>query len=198
MKKLFLAVVVLISAVICTACVNNLAIQELNNKAKAYLKAGDAESAICRLKASLDLDDNFFETNYNLAVTYIAKKNWNDAFDALEHAMKINPDFVDSYYSLGIIYEGKADEIVSSTQYDEDDVNDVEEQDLDKFDNDGNVVLSDEEKADIVEYYTKAIDAYNKFIEKSVDTNAKNDVKKIIENINKEIAKYTGESIEIE
>ena len=70
MNKSLLFCVVLLVAVFCSACVNNVAIQELNNKAMEYLKNGDAQSAVCRLKSSLDLDNKFFETNYNLAIAY--------------------------------------------------------------------------------------------------------------------------------
>ena len=41
MKKAILIVTVLFIAVISTACINNFAVQELNNKAKIYLENGD-------------------------------------------------------------------------------------------------------------------------------------------------------------
>jgi hypothetical protein len=56
MKKVFLIASVLFVAVASTACINNLAVQDLNNKAKVYADKGDYTQAIERLKSSLDLE----------------------------------------------------------------------------------------------------------------------------------------------
>ena len=61
MKKVLLLFAILFVSVMTTACINNLAIQELNNKAVKYMDNGDSETAICRLKSSLDLDDEIYE-----------------------------------------------------------------------------------------------------------------------------------------
>ena len=58
MKRIFLMITILFISVLSTACVNNLAIQELNNKAQEYMEKGDVDAAIGRLEASLDLDGN--------------------------------------------------------------------------------------------------------------------------------------------
>ena len=63
MKKIFLLITILFVSVISTACINNLAVQELNNKAKEYMANGETEKAICRLRSSIDLDDSIFETS---------------------------------------------------------------------------------------------------------------------------------------
>ena len=76
MKRVFLILTILFASVLSTACINNLAIQELNNKAKEYMNEGDVEKAICRYKSSLDLDAGILETNYNLGVAYITAKNY--------------------------------------------------------------------------------------------------------------------------
>ena len=58
MKKAFLLATILLISVITTACINNFAVQELNNKAKTFMEQGDYISAIERLKSSVDLDDS--------------------------------------------------------------------------------------------------------------------------------------------
>ena len=79
MKKTLLLLSILFIAVISTACINNFAVQELNNKAKAYLDNGDYLSAINRLESSIDLDNTIFETHYNLAVAYTMAENFEKA-----------------------------------------------------------------------------------------------------------------------
>ena len=61
MKKALLIASVLFIAVISTACINNIAVQELNNKAAEYMQKGDFEAAVNRLQASIDLDDSMYE-----------------------------------------------------------------------------------------------------------------------------------------
>ena len=87
MKKALLIASVLFIAVISTACINNIAVQELNNKAAEYMEKGDYEAAMNRLEASIDLDATMFETYYNIwgakmnqirlekMKTYIERKN---------------------------------------------------------------------------------------------------------------------------
>ena len=62
MQKLLSILLLLFISVITTACINNFAVQELNNKAKEYLDKGDTQTAICRFKSSLDLDNTIYET----------------------------------------------------------------------------------------------------------------------------------------
>ena len=59
MKKAFLLASILFISVISTACINNFAVQELNNKAKDFMDKGDYVSAIERLKSSVDLDVDY-------------------------------------------------------------------------------------------------------------------------------------------
>ena len=53
MKKALMIVSVLFVAVVSTACINNIAVQELNNKAAEYMQKGDYESAYNRYKSSV-------------------------------------------------------------------------------------------------------------------------------------------------
>ena len=110
MKKALMIVSVLFMAVISTACINNIAIQELNNKAAEYMQKGDYDAAISRLQASLDLDSSMYETYYNLGVAAIKAKKYDIAIDALQKGIKINAGYPNFYYSLGLAQFSLADE----------------------------------------------------------------------------------------
>jgi tetratricopeptide (TPR) repeat protein len=113
MKKAFLLASILFISVISTACINNFAVQELNNKAKAFMDSGDYASAIERLKSSVDLDGSIFETQYNLAVAYTKAEDYPNAIKTYNDAIKLNPDFADAYYSLAVCEENLAKDILS-------------------------------------------------------------------------------------
>ncbi len=102
MKKALLIASVLFIAVITTACINNIAVQELNNKAAEFMQKGDYESAVNRLQASIDLDSSMYETYYNLGIAATNAKKYEVAIEALENGIKIKPDNADFYYSLAV------------------------------------------------------------------------------------------------
>ena len=74
---------------------------------------GETEKAICRLRSSIDLDTSIFETHYNLGVALIEVKEYAEAQASLENAIKLKPDFADSYYSLAMAMENQADDIIN-------------------------------------------------------------------------------------
>lgn len=113
MKKAFLLATILFISVISTACINNFAVQELNNKAQDFMEKGDYASAIERLKSSVDLDGSIFETQYNLAVAYTKAEYYANAIKTYNDAIKLNPDFPDSYYSLAVCEENLAKDIIA-------------------------------------------------------------------------------------
>lgn len=113
MKKAFLLASILFISVISTACINNFAVQELNNKAKDFMDKGDYVSAIERLKSSVDLDGSIFESQYNLAVAYTKAEDYSNAIKTFQTAIKLNPDFADAYYSLAVCEENLAKDIIS-------------------------------------------------------------------------------------
>ena len=89
MKKVLLIVSILTVAVISTACINNFAVQDLNNKAQTYMQKGDYTQAIERLKSSIDLDPTIFETHYNLAVAYTQSEDYINAVEEYRELMCI-------------------------------------------------------------------------------------------------------------
>ncbi len=119
MKKALMIASVLFIAVVSTACINNIAVQELNNKAAEYMQKGDYESAMNRLQASIDLDATMYETHYNLGIAATNAKKYDKAIDAFEKGIKLKPDYANFYYSLGAAQSSYADELTQKEYYDE-------------------------------------------------------------------------------
>lgn len=113
MKKALLLSSILLISVITTACINNFAVQELNNKAMAFMEQGNYKEAIERLKSSVDLDDSIFETHYNLAVAYTKNEEYLKALEAYQKAIDLKPDFADTYYSIAVTQENLASDLLS-------------------------------------------------------------------------------------
>lgn len=118
MKKALLIASVLFIAVISTACINNIAVQELNNKAAEYMQKGDYESAMNRLQASIDLDATMYETYYNLGIAATNAKKYETALEAFASGIEIKPDYANFYYSLAVAQSAYADELTEDTYYD--------------------------------------------------------------------------------
>ena len=186
MKKALMIVSVLLVAVISTACINNMAVQELNNKAAEYMQKGDYESAMNRLQASLDLDATMYETYYNLGVAAINAQKYDKAIEALESGIKIKPDFADFYYSLGVAQSEKANQIVDNAaqklEEDSDESEDVNEK---------NAVMEAvkrteavEEKNKAIELKKSAIENLQKYLEMKPDVEDKETIETLIEESN--------------
>ena len=181
MKKALMIVSVLIVAVISTACINNMAVQELNNKAAEYMQKGDYESAMNRLQASLDLDSTMYETYYNLGIAAINAQKYDKAIEALEGGIKVKADFADFYYSLGIAQNSFADEILDN---DSDEVSDTERNaEINKAD-DTQKEISAEDKAKVDELKKQALDNLKKYYSMNPDAKDKEAVESLIAEIN--------------
>jgi len=195
MKKAFLLVVILFVSVISTACINNLAVQELNNKAKTYLDSGDYENAIGRLKSSIDLDSTMFETHYNLGIAYTQAEKYPEAVETFKNAIKLKPSFADTYYSLAVAQENYAHGIIDGTLKTDDKATedkpkvDEEESPVDKK-------LTKEEKAQVAQLINDSITSYSTYLEKSKDANDKQDVEQKIEYLKTQGLKYAPATAE--
>ncbi len=176
MKKALMIASILFVAVISTACINNIAVQELNNKAAEYMEKGDYESAINRLQASLDLDSSIYQTYYNLGVASINANKYEQAIEALESGIKINPDFNDFYYSLGVAQIGLADEIYEKST-EEDKEEDVQEN---KQNADKNNEITDEDKIKVRELKKKASENLTKYLKSASDAKDKESAQEMI------------------
>ncbi len=182
-KTLFIACVLLV-AVISTACINSFAVQDLNNKAQGHMLAGDYQLAIEKLKSSIDLDPNIFETHYNLAVAYTEALDYASAVEEYKKAIKLKPDNADVYYSLataennlsvdiqqgrvrlnedGKLYSAKAEDIDFNEKYD----------------------MSDSEEELVEDLNDSAVQNYEKYLELKPEARDKEDVEKQIERLKK-------------
>lgn len=189
MKKAFLLVLILFVSVISTACINNLAVQELNTKAKAYLDKGDFDNAISRLKSSIDLDSTIFETHYNLGIAYTQAEQYPEAVKTFQNATKLKPSFADTYYSLAVAQENYANGIISGT---------LKENDKDKTKDNAKVsdsnkqkVLTPEEKTQVAQLLNDAIVSYGTYLEKGKEIQDRQDVEQKIESLKTEVLKYS-------
>ena len=167
MKKAFLLASILFISVISTACINNFAVQELNNKAKDFMDKGDYVSAIERLKSSVDLDGSVFETQYNLAVAYTKAEDYSNAIKTYAAAIKLNPDFADAYYSLAVCEENLANDIISGAVKVNDDGTIEKVEEIDNEAEEVKVVLSDRAKETLGKLLNDAISDYGLYQDKS-------------------------------
>ena len=133
MKKAFLLICILTISVVTTACINNFAVQELNNKAMSFMEQGNYQEAIERLRSSIDLDDSVFESHYNLAVAYTKSEDYANAMKSYQKAISLKPEFADSYYSLAVTEENLATDLKSG---------------LLTLDDDGNIIKKEEPKTE--------------------------------------------------
>jgi len=113
MKK-YLGILIILAITLSTsACrkisMSQMDVYKLNQKAAAYMEQGDYDSAIARLVAINDLEDNHPEVYYNLGIAYIKKQDYDKAIEALTKATELKSDMADAYYSLGVAYEMQTD-----------------------------------------------------------------------------------------
>ena len=181
MKKAIMIAMVLAVAVISTACINNIAVQELNNKASEYMQKGDYESAMSRLQASLDLDATIYETYYNLGIAAINANKYDIALDAINKGIKIKPDFANFYYALGLAQSGKADDIIDGIDIVQSKSTPaVEEEETPSK----NIELTPADKQRAVEYKRTAAETLTKYIQMKPNAEDKQSVEDLIKECN--------------
>ncbi len=180
MKKVILIASVLFVAVVSTACINNLAVQDLNNKAKVYADKGDYTQAIERLKSSVDLDPSIFETHYNLAVVYTKAEDYVNAVEEYKKVISMKPNMADSYYSLATAQNNLAvDMKQGKVRLNVDGSLATQKEDV--FEE--KPELTENEKDYIEELYEASLENYKKYLELSPNASDKADVEAQIEKI---------------
>jgi len=182
MKKTLLIVSVLLVAVVSTACINNFAVRDLNNKAQVYMQKGDYVQAIERLKSSLDLDPSVFETHYNLAVAYTKAEDYLNASDEYEKALEIRPNEADVFYSLATAQNNLAIDIEQGRVRLNVDGN-LYKPKADEVDFDEKYAMSDKEQAFVSEYKNAAVQNYKKYLELNPNATDKDEVENQIESL---------------
>lgn len=186
MKKALLLVSVLAISVVTTACINNLAVQELNNKATGFMEQGNYSEAIERLKSSIDLDESVFESHYNLAVAYTKSEDYANALKSYHRAVELKPEFADTYYSLAVAEENIVSDINSN---------------LLTLDEGGNLVKvsgdASSSKVDLLplnvenyinELLTDAVKNYNEYLAKAPDASDKDDIQEHVKELELKIS----------
>lgn len=191
MKKAFLLATILFISVISTACINNFAVQELNNKAQDFMEKGDYASAIERLKSSVDLDGSIFETQYNLAVAYTKAEDYANAIKTYNDAIKLNPDFPDSYYSLAVCEENLAKDIIAGNVKvnDDDSIEKVEKSEDDTDINE--IKLSENASKMLTTLLNNSISDYQIYLDKDSSVDDKKYVEDKIKELQMLLAKNT-------
>lgn len=196
MKKAIFIVTILFVAVISTACINNMAVQELNNAAKSYMDKGDYDSAIERLESSIELDSNIYETHYNLGVAYINAKQYPKAINELNRAIELNSKYANTYYTLAVAQENNADSLIgidaSSITTDDDGSVTANVPSTDTYKN-----VSNEIKEQMIEGYLTSISNYKKYCEMVNSVQREEEINAHIAEMEKVLVKlgYTGSSL---
>ncbi len=182
MKKVLLIVSILTVAVISTACINNLAVQDLNNKAKSYMEQGDYTQAIERLKSRIDLDPSIFETHYNLAIAYTKAEDYINASEQYEKALELRPNDADVYYSLATAQNNLAVDMQQGRiRINVDDS--LYKVKPDEINFDEKYELTEKENEVVTQYYDAAVQNYKKYLELAPDAKDRAEVEKQIEHI---------------
>ena len=162
MKKALLIASVLFIAVISTACINNIAVQELNNKAAEFMQEGDYESAMNRLEASIDLDSSMYETYYNLGIAATNAKKYEKAIEAFQNGLKVRADYANFYYSLAVAQAEYSEELLDAEK------------------------VSEEVKTQALELKVSAIENAKKYLELNPQAEDKDEVEELLEDLAKE------------
>lgn len=186
MKKALLLVTILFISVVSTACINNFAVQELNNKAKEFMDKGDYSSAIERLKSSVDLDGTIFETQYNLAVAYTQAEDYANAIKTYNDAINLKPDFADSYYSRAVCEENLAKDILAGkVKVNEDgSISKIDESEIPE-ENSNKKEITENDKNSLVELLNNSIADYQIYIDKANSQQDKETVENKVEELKK-------------
>lgn len=186
MKNVILIVSILFVAVISTACINNLAVQDLNNKAKSYAEKGDYTQAIERLKSSIDLEPSLFETHYNLAVVYTQAEDYANAVEEYKKVISMKPNMADSYYSLATAQNNLAvDMKQGKVRLNHDGSLYSPNNDDDDFDEKSDI--TDDKEHYITDLYVGALENYKIYLELNPSASDKETVKATISKINKNL-----------
>ena len=168
MKKIIILFTLLLVSVMTTACINNMAIEELNNKAEEYLAKGDTHSAICRLKSSLDLDNELYQTHYKLALAYNKAGNPEEAAKELSRVLELRPDYDEVILPLADAKYAIAMNILQKK-------NGINSEDIVDFNSNA----------------SEAISYYNKYLVKNVSAKNTGDINKKIEILNERIKSFS-------
>lgn len=182
MKKTFLLFTLLLVSVMTTACINKFAVEELNNKAVKYLDNGDSETAICRLKSSLDLDEEFYQTHYNLAIAYNSLQNYDGAIAEAKRVLELKPDFYDAIYIMAFAKNELAMKIVEK---------DETAETTETTETNEETTLTKDEMIEFNTIAEEAVELYNDYLVKKVNAEDAKQVNERITELNEYIKEFS-------
>jgi Flp pilus assembly protein TadD len=89
---------------------NELSLDPNHAQAIAYLgdiqmKKGDVEGALTLLKKSVQLAPDLRVAYMDLGAVFTQQKNYIEAIDAFQHALKLDPEQPDAHYRLARLYQ---------------------------------------------------------------------------------------------
>lgn len=200
MKKALLLVSILFISVVTTACINNLAVQELNNKAAAFMEQGNYNEAIERLKSSIDLDASLYESHYNLAIAYTKAEDYPNAISAYEKTIELKPDFADAYYGVAVVQEDLiADLNTGMLQVnDNGEVEKVTQHENADIDDEKPFVVSEKSKQYIASLTDAAIKNYELYLQKNPAASDADDVQNHVKDLKLRLNSSAKPSAEIQ
>ena len=187
MKKIAVLIVIFMAVIFsgCSQNISNLDVQTLNEKAAEYMKQGDYENAIARLKSAIDLNSSFPQSHFNLGIAYYENKDFEKAVEAFNEAIKLKDNFADAFYSRALAYEEMAYLIISGEKNNsEDNIEDKKE------DNKENIELSNEDKKEIIENLKKSKEDFEKYLKLDTNSQEIEQIKEKISQIEETIKKY--------
>lgn len=186
MKRVVAILTILFASVMCTACLNNFAIQELNNKAREALDVGDVDTAICRLQSSVDLDANIFESRYNLAVALVKAGKYKKAKEQIQAAIELKDNIPEAYFTQGVVLEGVGANIIDNVDEDSaKSANSEEDLNLDVYE------MTPEEIQEVVNSFSSANKSYQKYLELAPEASDRAQVEEKIRSLEDNIKIYT-------
>ncbi len=110
--------VILLFFALFTGCINkNMNKQEYYNNGLEFLEKENARGAMIAFKKAIEIDHNYFEARYQLALAYIIQKKYDSAEKELFKVLRLNPSLNDVHLSLAKIHinSGKFDDALKET-----------------------------------------------------------------------------------
>ena len=163
MRKLLSFLFILMLGVFTSACVNTFAVHELNQIAAEYLEEGQIDAVISRLESSVDLDENVYESRYNLAVAYMRKNMCKEALEHIAVADKLTKNEPAVHYTYGVASHCVAEKILNPKDANGNEINTDNYTPIDKYKIQQNYIAH-------LEVAIKHLDIYSKLAPNADDT----------------------------
>ncbi len=183
MKKIYLFLLILALGVVCSACINTYAVNQLNKLAMKYSQEGNLEAAAARLESGVDLDGGVYETRYNLAVTYLDMNKCEEALEQINEAYNILQKDEPAIFYV----QGAANACVAKNILDKQD--EVNESTKSAFDKEAELYSISKK---YVEHLNKSVEAFEKYMQLASVDDRNPDITNKINQYRDEIQTYSA------